>query len=231
MSVIDRKEPAPASPSAPAGQSASARIVREVIRGLYEGRYAPGQRLAEPELIEQFGASRATVRESIRRMEAEGLVDVLPYRGAVIRKLSAQEAIDALLVMEYCVGLAARLAAERIDHGDNRASFQAVATQLLGFSEAALTFEFVKTRNRFYRRIGEMSANRELRRIIPSIQVHLIRRSYSLPLDTRFEDYRRMIDTILAGDGAAAETAARIHIANTAALVRREIEDRTNQTR
>jgi DNA-binding FadR family transcriptional regulator len=79
----------------------------------------------------------------------------------------------------------------------------------------------VTARNRFYRAITEISQNQELRRIIPSIQIHLIRRDYSLSPRTRFEDYARMAEAILAGDGAAAEAAARRHVAKTITLIRR----------
>jgi DNA-binding GntR family transcriptional regulator len=191
--------------------SAPQRVVREIVRGLYEGNYVPGQRLAEPELMEEFGVSRSTARESIRRMEAEGIVDVLPHRGAVIRRLTLKQAIDALLVMEACVGLAARLAAERIAEGGNRARFLAAWADLEGFRDATEGFELVKARNRFYRAITEASDNRELR-------------NYSMGQAARFEDYARMAETILAGEPDAAERAAREHIARTAEVVRRSAD-------
>lgn len=206
--------------------SASAKVVRAIIRGLHEGSYVPGQRLAEPELMEQFSVSRSTARESIRRMESEGIVDVLPYRGAVIRRLSLDEAIDALLVMEISVGLAARLAAERIDAPGSRERFEEAWVDLQRFRDLGDSFDFVNARNRFYRTITSISRNQELQHIIPRIQVHLIRREYSLSSETRFEDYTRMADAILAGDGTAAEAAARDHIAKTAALVRESAKNR-----
>jgi DNA-binding GntR family transcriptional regulator len=202
-------------------QSASARIVRAIIRGLYDGEYVSGQRLVEPELMQQFGVSRSTVRESIRRMESEGIVTALPHRGAIIRKMSAPEAIDALMVMQLCVGLAARQAAERIEASGGRKPFEKAWRELQEHRNLPDGYELVTARNRFYRAITEISQNQELRRIIPSIQIHLIRRDYSLSPRTRFEDYARMAEAILAGDGAAAEAAARRHVAKTITLIRR----------
>jgi len=201
------------------GQSAAARVVKAIVRGLYEGAYAPGQRLAEPELMAEFGVGRSTARESIRLMESEGLVTVLPHRGAVIRRLSAEEALDALLVMELCIGLAARQAAERVAARGGRALEQAWR-ELQRFRDAPHGYDFIAARNRFYRAITDIAGNEELRRIVPSIHVHLIRRDYSMTAPVRFEDYARMAEAILAGDAAAAETVARKHIARTAALVR-----------
>ena len=130
-------------PSEPAAvlQSASARIVRAIVRGLYEGEFVSGQRLIEPELMIQFGVGRSTVRESIRRMELEGIVTVLPHRGAVIRKMSAGEALDALMVMQLCVGLAARQAAERIEANGGRGRFEKAWRDLQGCRHLADGYE------------------------------------------------------------------------------------------
>lgn len=218
------------TPAQPAS-SASVKVVRAIIRGLYEGAYVPGQRLAEPELMEQFGISRSTARESIMRMASEGVVDVLPYRGAAIRRLSVEEAIDALLVMEICLGLAARLAAERIDAPGSRERMEGAWRELQGFKNSGDSYDFVKARNRFYRTITYISQNRELQRIVPTIHVHLVRRDYSLSAESRFEDYARLADAILAGDSAAAEAAARSHTAKTAELVRERAKENSGNLR
>ena len=206
--------------------SASARIVRSIIRGLYEGRYVSGQRLAEPELMKEFGMGRSTVRESIRRMETEGIVTVLPHRGAVIRKMSAAESINALLVMELCIGLAARQAAERIEVDGACKRLEKTWRELQEHRHSPDGYELLVARNRFYRTIAHLSGNQELQRIISSIQILLIRLDYSLSSHTRFEDCARMVDAILGGDGVAAEAAARKHIARSITLVRRRSNGR-----
>lgn len=207
-------------------QSASAKVVREILRGLHEGLYAPGQRLIEPELMEQFGISRSTARESIRRMEAEGIVDVLPHRGAIIRRMTREEALNALLVMELCIGLAARQAAQHINEADNHARFQTAWDELQAFQATPDGFDMVKARDRFYSAMTRISGNRELQRIVPAIHIHLIRRDYSLPAHIRFQDYQQIARAILAGNPAEAEEAARNHISKTAALVRQAEETR-----
>lgn len=207
----------PASAAAPlrAAYSASEKVVRAIIRGLYEGNFVPGQRLVEPDLMTMSGASRSTVREAIRRLEADGIVEVLPYRGAQIRRLSPREARDALLVIEYCIGLAARLAAERIGEGDNRSRFESAADELLRHAGDGESFEQVRARDRFYRVLTSVSGNAELVRIIPTLQVHLLRNRYSLSPTERFADYRAIAAGILGGQGEAAEAAARDHIRKT----------------
>jgi DNA-binding GntR family transcriptional regulator len=64
----------------------------EVIRSaILTGRYAPGERLKEVEVAEQTGTSRTPVREAFRILEAEGLIEVLPGRGATVRVYGAQD--------------------------------------------------------------------------------------------------------------------------------------------
>lgn len=204
----------------PIKQSAATRIVRAVIRGLYEGSYAPGQRMVEADLMARFDVSRVTVREALRRLEAEGVVETRPNHSAQIRDLTPDEALDAMEVIGMCTGLAARQAAERIGRGDNRAIFAEAWHQLRAFQGQGVSYEMIKARNNFYRKIAQVSMNRELQRIIPTVQVHLIRRRYSLSDETRFDDYTRMAEAILAGDGVEAERAVLAHIASTQDLVR-----------
>lgn len=69
--------------------------VSSVLRkAIVERELRPGQRLVERELTDQLQVSRATIRESLRELEAEGLVTVIPQRGAVVASISLQEAED-----------------------------------------------------------------------------------------------------------------------------------------
>lgn len=196
--------------------SASGRIARAIVRGLHEGGFVPGQRLVETDLVTLYGASRSAVREAIKRLEGDGIVDILPHRGAQIRRLTEREASDALKVIEYCSGLAARLAAERINEGENRADFEKVMEQLLAFESDAEDFEQVRARNRFYRSLARLSGSRELQRFIPNLQVHLLRNRYVLPKAERFQDYRDLSQAIFAGDGDRAEDLCRAHVRRSA---------------
>ena len=62
--------------------SAVDEVILAVKDAIREARYAPGQRLVEPELVREFGVSRGSVREALRRLAAEGLVEWERFRGA-----------------------------------------------------------------------------------------------------------------------------------------------------
>ena len=88
--------------------------VLDALRGsIVSGRLAPGARLIERELIAMTGVSRTVIREALRQLEAEGLVDVVPHRGAVVRELTVAEARDLYAIRALLEGLAARMFVEK----------------------------------------------------------------------------------------------------------------------
>src|SRR6202000_3522273 len=81
---------------------------------LVEGRIAPGAKLNERTLGEQLRVSRPPLREAIKLLAAEGLVDLLPTRGAVAVKLTETDVLNTFEVLAELEGLSGELAARRI---------------------------------------------------------------------------------------------------------------------
>lgn len=81
---------------------------------IVEGRIAPGAKLNERALAEQLQVSRTPLREAIKTLAAEGLVELLPNRGAVAAQLSAQDVADTFEVIAGLEGQSGELAAQRI---------------------------------------------------------------------------------------------------------------------
>src|ERR1700742_5292863 len=82
----------------------------DVLREAFlDFRLRPGERLVERDLIDKTGVSRATIREVLRQLTAEGLVTVIPQRGAVVVELTRKEAAGLSEVRTMLEGLAARL--------------------------------------------------------------------------------------------------------------------------
>lgn len=206
-------------------ESSSDALVREVVRGLYEGRFVAGQRLAEPDLMRRYGVSRSTVREALTRLSAEGMVKLSPFRGAEIRQLSRWEAENILTILEMAIGLAARLAARNIGMPGARDYFVHHYDNLVRFAREHDSFDLVRARNRFYRAITRVGNNPDLERLLLGFQVHLIRANLRQPHDERFADYDRMAKAILAADECTAEEAGRLHIRHVAAAVAASPDD------
>lgn len=199
--------------------SASSGIVRDVIQGLYEGRYVAGQRLAERDLMENYQLSRSSVREALSQMAADGIVELHPYRGARIRKLTRAQAANILAITEVILGLAARQAAGHIEEGDARdrlkESFEGIASHVNEGDQLT----FIRQRGQYFRTLMDINGNDELRRLLPRLQVHLVRNRLSVPADARVRGYRKITEAILAADGEAAEAAARSYVRETASYV------------
>ena len=198
-------------------------IFREIVQGLYKGSYVPGQRLVEADLTAKWNVSRGTVREALNRLSAEGIVTLSRHRGAAIRVLDATEMRDILDVLELMIGMAARLAAKRIDEDDNRDRFKETFDTLMGFHGQAASFDLIRARNRFYRTLAAIGGNRELQDILGRMHVHLVRVQLQALQDNlvaeRFDDYSRVGQAVLAGDARRAELTARQHVRNTGALL------------
>lgn len=95
----------------PPGKSITDRLRAAILAR----RWQPGERLIEERLSEEFGVSRVPVRESLRLLAAEGLVQIQPRRGAAVATVSEQDARDMIEARALLESLNARLAAERHD--------------------------------------------------------------------------------------------------------------------
>lgn len=191
-------------------------IVQDIIKRLYDGQYEPGQRLQETQLTAAYGVSRGPVREALNALAAMNIVELTPQRGAQLRVLRIEEAIDTLIVAQNLIGLAARLAALEDPESEAGQKFKACVDALQEFQPDTEGSEFAVARDNFYGALTAMADNSELSRILPTVRVHLIRVQFRSLLratdSTRLQDYQRIADAVLSGRARQAETAARAHI-------------------
>lgn len=89
-------------------------VANNLRTAIIEGRFQPGERLKEGELCSWTGVSRTAVREALRQLEAEGIVDNIPNHGPTVAQVSPDEARQHYEVRAVLEGLAARIAAQEI---------------------------------------------------------------------------------------------------------------------
>jgi DNA-binding GntR family transcriptional regulator len=196
--------------------------LREAIR---EGRLAQGQRLVVADITKRFGVSNGPVREAIRRLTGEGLVEIVPHRGATVREFGREDLIEIYQVREVLEGLAAGLAAKRIDVGDHRKRFEAVMTGVAEEGGRA----YIEHNHAFHELIYEMAGNRRVREQAQQLVLPIYRqRLHNLmnPEQARpsAAEHRRIAAAILAGDAAKAEAEMRKHIRNSGKAILEAIE-------
>ncbi len=179
-------------------------LARDIVQGLAAGRFAPGQRLAEPDLMARYGVGRSTVREALGRLVAAGVVERVPHRGAAIRRLTRRDAADVLRVAASLLALTARQAAEAVAAGADPAP---LCLALDGIEEPG------RGRARYYRALTALAGNAELTRLMPAIQAPLLRAQLAGHLPDGVADHASLVAAVVAGAGDLAETRAHAYVA------------------
>lgn len=193
-------------------------VIAAIVDGVKEGRYAPGQRLVEADLTKELGVSRGPLREALGRLAAEGVLEIEPYRGAVVRRLTNDDLDDLFQVREVLEGEAARLAAQHVDDGDNRARVEAAMRTAEELRTRGDVAAYIDENTRFHDLVLEMSGSRLLGRLVPSLQVHAFRLLFRQLLMDRdameqsIAEHDDIARALLAGDARGAERAMRRHV-------------------
>lgn len=189
-------------------------VVSEIVRALYDGRLVPGQKLLEAEFTQKFGVGRGSVREAIRRLEADGLVTAILNRGASIRIFGRDEVRDTLEVTEHLAGLAARLAAERLQASAELDPILACIKELEATFEQGNAYEGARLRFQFYVELVKLTHNKELARLIPRYDMSVVRTQFRSAFSRQndrsdIDAYRRIVDLIRKRDAVGAERSMR----------------------
>ena len=199
--------------------------VLETLRTeIIEGRMEPGRRLTERELTDLLGVSRTVLRESLRQLESEGLISLIPNKGPVVRSLTADEARELYRIRESLEGLGARLFAEQVEP-DSLAGLEAALTRVEAAYSANDPAQVLEAKNAFYEAIHSGARSSILSRMLSTVLAQIWRwralglshpgRSPSRSTES-VANLRKVVDAIRAGDGDRAEAAAR-HEARVAA--------------
>ena len=105
----------PLSAASPISPTSSLRVSEELREAILSGEFEPGERLRTVSLAKRFGSSRTPVREALVQLEGEGLVDIEPRRGALVRPFASDDLIDLYEIRALLEPAAAARAALRVD--------------------------------------------------------------------------------------------------------------------
>lgn len=183
------------------------------------GELVPGQRLVEPDLVAQLGVSRATVREALRVLDAEGLVKLERYKGASVRRLEGRQVLESFEIRELLEGLAARRAARRLaQEGLLRKKLTVLAEKMEKAAARRAVPEYGTLNREFHQLVVAAADSEQLEALAayvhpPAILRILHRRLTELgAMDRSMAEHRAVIQALLAGDGEKAEAAMRRHV-------------------
>ncbi len=201
-------------------------VVEAIEQGIYQGRFMPGCQLVERELARELGVSRIPVREALRRLAALRILEIRPYRGAVVRKLSRSEALDVVEILNAIGQLSIVKAAENIDRDNHASSLRKlIARESARDSRERRVKEWVDLNFPFYQLIAEISGNELVPHLLKQFQLQMYRLAWNanvldrLPGST-LEDHRAIAKGILRRNAGAALAAYKRHVDHTMQLVK-----------
>ena len=192
---------------------------------IVRGDIAPDARLVEADVSATFGMSRGAVRTALIRLEQDGLVVREPHRGARVRKVSDEEAVEILQARAVLEGLAVRQTAERIDDR-GAARVRACLERHSGLLEAGDLLGASDANAELHATLLEISGHGTARRLIRALSSQTVRYQYRTILipgrsAASLGEHKAIVDAVLAGRPDEAETAMRDHLFNVAEAVRR----------
>ncbi len=206
---------------------ASARAYEGLRKEILTGVHPAGARLREEQLAETLGLSRTPVREALRRLEADGLVQVTPHRGAQVTNWSNEDFDEIFELRTLLEGHAAHMAATRgdVDIAGLRSLCDAMEQRLDALDERAYA-EITQLNLEFHRSLHRAAGERLLPELLSRvIEVPLVRRTFSqysaAELQRSFTQHRELVEALSMGDGRWAQAVMHSHIrAARAALLR-----------
>jgi len=196
---------------------------------LVEGRIAPGAKLNERELSEVLEVSRTPLREAIKMLAAEGLVELLPNRGAIAVALSEADVLNTFEVMAGLEALSGELAAQRITDGE-LAEIRAMHFEMLAAYTRADLSAYYRINARIHGAINAAAKNPVLATTYNQVNARLQALRFRSNQDgakwkRAVKEHEKMIDALSARDPQAMREVLLMHLHNKRDVVIEQLRD------
>ena len=212
--AIEARAYSVAGVSVPLTQSLPEQIAAQLSRRIVSGAYGPGQRILEQAIAAEFKVSRGPVREALRLLEKDGLVTILPRRGAQVTNLSVDEVREIFDIRTVLNGLRDR---QLVEGPGRRELLPLIETEVANLArlvreggDGARYVEIVFELNRL---LNDATPNKRLSTILGSLALQTLRYS-RLGLSTlerqrqSLKHWQQLVRAMRDGDGEAAQQAA-----------------------
>lgn len=197
------------------------RSVTESIRhAIAVGHFKSGDRMPEKELCEMTGVSRTLVREALRQLESEGLIQLIDHKGPIVAIMTASQAAGVYQLREVLEGLAAKLFAQNATT-DQLTNLETAFAKVRQSYQGEDIVERLSAKNRFYECLAMGSGNEALGEMLHMINARaMILRGLSLQQPARsqasLQELADVISALHARDPERAEELAIHHVRNAA---------------
>lgn len=195
-------------------------IAQRLSERIITGAYVPGTRIMEQAVAAEFEVSRGPVREALRLVEKDGLVRILPRRGAQVSNLTAAEVKEIFDIRAMLNGLRDRLIAEDRDRGSLVAALETEVAKLEKFAGRTKPDDYVNVVAAINRMLTEGSKSSRLKSILGSLALQTLRYT-QIGLSTperrqqSLKHWQALVRALKAGDGEKAEKIARQRVTDS----------------
>lgn len=191
---------------------------------ILSGVFAPGERLVELQLSDRYGVGRAAIRAALLELASEDLVDRETNKGAVVRRVTIDEAVqitEARIVLE---GLVARKAAEVATAGD-RDGLRSIVAAMRDAVDLGDQLEYSKLNASLHGRLREISGHAVANDLIANLRNRAVHHQYRLSINpgrsaVSLPEHAAIVEAVATGDGQAAEGAMHAHLESVADVLR-----------
>lgn len=202
-------------------------VFNTLRQSILTGELKPGERLMEIHLADKLGVSRTPIREAIRKLELEGLVTMIPRRGAEVAQITEKSLKDVLEVRRALDALCAELACDRISAEEEMQLKKACDE----FAQATVTKDatvIARADVAFHDIIVQATGNRRLVQLINNLSEQMYRYRFEYIKDENrhdslIEEHRMIYESIVGRDKEKAAEAAKLHIDNQERSIIRQI--------
>jgi DNA-binding GntR family transcriptional regulator len=217
-----------ATPDGPGAESASTAdhdVTAAIREAIVRGRFAPNQRLIEPDLCVQFDASRAAIRLALFELAAEGIVERTLNRGARVRAIGLDEAVEILEVRAQLERLCAVRAAERITD-EERDELRTLKDAILAAVANVDLVEYSRLNELLDARVRTISRQATAVELLERLRAKVVRQQYRLAFQPgraaeSGPQHAAIIDAIVDRDPVAADEATRVHLESVVEAMRK----------
>lgn len=203
-------------------QSLHYAVTKSLREAILKGKFRPGERLTESHLAEIFQVSRNPIREALRALQVEGLVEVNPRKGARVRLVSDAEAQEVIELRAELEGINARNAARRCDE-ETRHVLRQLLTEGNQAADDAATVRLLQINDRFHSILADAGQNRYLADYVKTLRERTLWLFASAQVGRAVESWREhaaILQAVIIGDAELAALLASRHVRRVGEQVR-----------
>lgn len=194
------------------------RVFQKLREDILSGKYKEHEELKEVAIGEELGVSRTPVREAFRQLELEGLIQIIPNKGAYVTGITAKDVKDIYMIRSLLEGLCARLATEKISKEQLEEMEENIYLAEFHAQKGHLD-QMAELDNRFHDILYEACDSKLLEHTLRDFHRYVLRvRQKTLATNTRGlesnDEHRQIMEAIKAGDAVLAEQLANQHMIN-----------------